>query len=94
MNQPSGPRGRDAMKRADWSRALLRPLIIPKVMTLKTLADVRALMRHLPTGHEHRPAWRHVAAELAKAAAGAPTIDVATALRMVLMLEGVECRAQ
>jgi hypothetical protein len=27
---------------------LPRPIVIPKIMTLKTLADVRELMRHLP----------------------------------------------
>jgi hypothetical protein len=35
---------------ADWSRRLPRPIIIPKVMTVATLADVRTLMRHLPAG--------------------------------------------
>ena len=38
-------------KRADWSRPLPRRLVIPTVMTLKTLADVRELMRHLPAEH-------------------------------------------
>ena len=38
-------------ERADWSRRLPRPLVIPSVMTLKTLGDVRTLMWHLP---EHR----------------------------------------
>jgi hypothetical protein len=59
-------------------------------MTITTLADVRALMSHFPSGHQERPTWRHVAAELAKAAAGAETADVSIALRMVLSLEGVE----
>jgi hypothetical protein len=54
-------------KRADWSRPLPRPLVIPTVMTLKTLADVRELMRHLPPEHRERPTWRHVAAELEQA---------------------------
>ena len=42
-------------KRADWSRPLPRPLVIPEVMTLVTLADVRELMRHLPEDRRVRP---------------------------------------
>ena len=64
-------------------------LILPR---RTALADVRALLRHLPTGHEQRPAWRHVVAELSKAAAGADAADVTIALRMALSMEGVECR--
>ncbi len=79
-------------KRADWSRPLPRSLVIPSVMRLRTLADVRELMRHLPAEHRKRPTWRHVAAELEQAAAGADPVDVAVALRLVLMLENVECR--
>jgi hypothetical protein len=58
-------------KRPNWSRPLPRPLVIPKVMTLKTLADVRQLMRHLPAGHRERSTWCYVDALLADAAAGA-----------------------
>ncbi len=61
-------------------------------MTLSTLADVRELMRLLPADHRHRSTWRHVAAELEQAAAGADAVDVAIALRLALMLENVECR--
>lgn len=62
-------------------------------MKLETLADVRELMRHLPPEHRERPTWRHVAADLEQAAAGATdTVEVAIALRMVLMLENAECR--
>jgi hypothetical protein len=61
-------------------------------MTLKTIADVRELMRHLSADRRARPTWRHVAALLADAAAGADTADVSIALRMVLSMEGVECR--
>ena len=31
-------------------------------MTLKTLADVREILRHLPEDRRARPTWRHVAA--------------------------------
>jgi hypothetical protein len=81
------------LPRPNWSRPLPRPLVIPDVMTLKTLADVRRLIeRHLPEDRRNRPTWRHVRAELAKAAAGADTADVAFALRIVLSMEGVKCR--
>jgi hypothetical protein len=73
---------------------LPRPFVIPDVMTLKTLADVRELMRHLPADRRQRTTWRHVAAQLTEAADGAGTADVAIALRLVLSIEGVECRPQ
>ncbi len=82
------------MPSPNWSRTLPRPLVIPKVMTLRTLGDVRDLMRHLPQEHRARHTWHHVAAELEKAAAGADVIDLAIALRLALMLENVECRIQ
>jgi hypothetical protein len=53
-------------------------------MTLATLADVRELMRHLPKEHRSKSTWRHVAAELDKAAAGAGDVaDVDVVLRLV-----------
>ncbi len=83
------------MPHLNWSRALPRPLVIPTVMTLKTLADVRALMRHLPVEHRERPTWRYVAQQVAEAAAGAADpADAAISLRLALMLENVECRVQ
>jgi hypothetical protein len=60
-------------------------------MTLKTLADVRELMRHLPEQYRQQSTWQHVAAELDKAARGGDAVNVAVPLRMVLMLENVEC---
>jgi hypothetical protein len=81
--------------RLNWSRPLPRPLVIPEVMKLATLADVRALIqKHLPKDRREQQPWRHVAVELDKAAAGADTADVAIALRLALMIEGVECLPQ
>ena len=81
------------MPRPNWSRALPRPLVIPKVMTLRTLADVRTLIeRHLPQHFRAKPTWRYVGARLAEAARGEDTVDVAVPLRIVLSMEGVECR--
>jgi hypothetical protein len=39
---------------------------IPRVMTLRTLDDVRDLMRHLPESHRDRPPWQHVAGSWTK----------------------------
>jgi hypothetical protein len=75
--------------RADWSRPLPRPLEIPSIMTLKTLADVRELLKHLPKGHRERSTWRHVAACLDGATHGGDTIDVAVPMQVVLSMEGV-----
>ena len=77
----------------DWSRPLPRPLAIPDVMKLVTLADGRSLIgKHLPAHFRDKATWRHVAAELDKAAAGGDAADVAVALRIALSLKGVECR--
>jgi hypothetical protein len=81
-----------ARKRPDWSRPLPRPLVIPGVMTLKTLADVRSLLGHLPKDVRARSTWQSVADQLDAAARGADTGDVAVALQLVLMLEKVEFR--
>jgi hypothetical protein len=63
-------------------------------MTLKTLADARTLMRHLPIDHAQRPMWLHVSRELAKAASGGDPAEASMALRLALMIEGVECRME
>jgi hypothetical protein len=82
------------LPRPNWSRALPRPLVIPEIMTLKTLADVQELMRRLPEDRLQRQMWRHVALQLKQAAADGDTSKVAVSLRMVLSMEGVECDPQ
>src|SRR5580704_13118393 len=61
------------LTRPNWSRPLPRPLVIPEVMTLVTLADVRELIeRHLPARHfRDKATWRVVAKDLKAAALGA-----------------------
>jgi hypothetical protein len=81
--------------RPNWSRPLPRPLKIPSVTTLKTLADVRTLMQRLPDGHRERSTtWRHVAKQLAAAADDGDINDAVISLRLVLQLERVPCRPQ
>jgi len=79
-------------KRPDYSQPLPRPLVIPGVMTLKTLGDVRSLLGHLPKDVRARSTWQGVANQLDAAARGADPADVAVALQLVLMLEKVEFR--
>jgi hypothetical protein len=76
--------------RPNWPRPLPRPLVIPDVMTLRTLADVRTLIGHLPKKTRAKSTWQHVEAELQKAAAGDDTTQVSIALQMVLQLERIE----
>jgi len=82
-----------SLPRPNWSRPLPQPLVIPSVMKLVTLTDVRTLIRHVPAERRERTTWTYVASQLAEAAAGAiDTAHVAVARRLVLMMEGVECR--
>jgi hypothetical protein len=62
-------------------------------MTLRTLADVRTLLGHLPKEHRAKETWRHVAETLDEAAGGGiQPVEVAVALKLVLSLEGIACR--
>jgi hypothetical protein len=78
----------------NWSRPLPRPIVIPEVMKLATLGDVRVLVeKHLPTEYRKKFAWRHLAGLLRRAAEGQQDVaEVSIALRIMLQLEGVTCR--
>src|SRR5208282_4894070 len=54
------------------------------------LSSPRALIGHLPKDHRERTTWRYAAAMLEAAALQGDTKDISVALRMVLMLEGIE----
>jgi hypothetical protein len=81
------------VSRLDWSRPLPRPLTIPTVMKLSTLADVRDLVeKHLPEQYRRKATWKHVSNQLAEAAQGdKDLLEVCVSLRLVLALEGVQC---
>ena len=81
-------------KRSDWSRPLPRPLKIPDIMTLRTLADARTLLSHVPAERRQLNTWRHVAKCLDDAASGGDVRDVSVALRLVLSMEHVPCLPQ
>jgi hypothetical protein len=49
-------------------------------------------MSRRPAHFRDKATWRHVAAELDKAAAGGDPVELSVALRMALSIEGVECR--
>jgi hypothetical protein len=81
--------------RSNWSRPLPRQLVIRGVMTLKTLADVRTFMKHVPVDRRERSTWRYVAVQLQAAAdGGIESIEASVTLRLALMLEGVRCDAR
>jgi hypothetical protein len=81
-------------KRPDWSKALPRPLVIPDIMKLCTLGDIRELVeKRLPTAFREKSTWQTVTKALAEAARGETVPgDAAITLRLVLQLEGVPCR--
>jgi hypothetical protein len=82
------------LSRPNWSRPLPRPLKIPDIITLRTLADVRSLLSHVPAQRRHLDTWRHVAKCLNDAARGGDIASAVIALRMVLSLERVPCLPQ
>jgi hypothetical protein len=77
--------------RSNWSRPLPRRLSIPTVMTLRTFADVRELLCHVPPEKRRLDTWQRVAHWLDVAARGGSVEDLSVCLRLVLNLEGVPC---
>jgi hypothetical protein len=84
------------LPRPNWSRPLPRPLVIldggKEFLRLTTLGAARDFLKRIPKERRQFDTWQHVEAELKKAAAGGDATQVSVALRMVLMLENVECR--
>jgi hypothetical protein len=55
----------------NWRRPLPKPIIIPRIMMLETLDDVRALVhRHLPAEYRAKDTWQRVASVATAAARG------------------------
>ena len=73
----------------DWSRTLPRPIIIPDLITLKTLADVRKLLGHIPKERRQLSTWQHVEKTLQACAAGDDPANISVALQLVFRLERV-----
>ena len=74
-------------KRPDYSRPLPRPLVIPSVTRLKTLADVRKLIGRMPMDFRTKETWQRIAALVDDAARGNADPTEAVALQLVLMLK-------
>ena len=81
-------------KPPDWSQPLPQSLVIPGLMTLATLADVRTLLDHVPAEHREKENWRYVATKLGEAASGASVVEAFVVLRTVLSMEGIAYRPQ
>jgi hypothetical protein len=73
---------------------LPQPIVIPRIMTLSTLDDVRALVhKHLPAEYRTKQTWQRVASIVTAAARGQlPADDVAVALKLVLSIERIPSR--
>jgi hypothetical protein len=81
-------------KRPSWRTPLPRPITIPQVMTLKTLADVRKLIGHIPKERRQLYTWQHVEATLQACAAGDDPVNVSVALQIVLQAERVPYKVE
>ncbi len=75
--------------RPAWSTPLPRTITIPEVITLKTLADVRTLLGHIPKERRQLSTWQHVDKTLQACARGGDPANISVALQLVLQAEGV-----
>ena len=79
------------MPAPNWSQPLPWPIVIPQVMKLATLGDVRRRVdKHLPAEYRSKFARRKLAALLRRAAQGEDeAAKVSTALQIILKIERV-----
>jgi hypothetical protein len=76
-----------------WHRPLPRRIVIPKVMTLSTLEDVRASASAFAGRYREKQTWQRMATLTTAAARGQLVPEeVSVAVRMVLQLEGIRCQ--
>ena len=61
-------------------------------MKLRTLADCRELLRHVPAERRKLPSWQRAASDLRDVAVSGDVSGAAISLRLVLFMERVECR--
>ena len=69
------------------SAPLPRPITIPDVVTLKTLADVRKLLGHIPKERRQLSTWQHVEKTLQACGGGDDPANISVALQLVLQAE-------
>lgn len=69
-------------------------LQFPGIMKLRTLADCRKLLRHVPAERRKLSSWQRVASDLKDAAVTDDVAGAAISLRLVLFMERVECRVE
>jgi hypothetical protein len=63
------------------------------MMTLRTLADVRKLIGHIPKERRQLSTWQYVEKTLRECSAGEDTENISVALQTVLQVERVPYQA-
>jgi hypothetical protein len=78
-----------ARNSSSWSRQLPRPIDIPDLITLKTLADVRELLALLPNETRREQSWQHIEKCLQEAVVSGDVQHISEPLTILLRVEGV-----